>query len=336
MRVILRSYIYSLWLTAFFAAYLMATPAYAVNCTGRMFNPITDTCWDCIFPISIGSTRIGGGANRSDTDNPSNPICTCPAPPPVFKRVGVAIGYWEPIRLVDVTKRPFCFTSLGGKQLVPEKSSKMGMGTSTADDATWHVHWYINPVLKVLSIFINTGCMNGDSFDLAYTTELDPMFHDDMLGFILNPEAILFGNPIAQAVCAADCIAATVYRPLDPLFWCAGCQGSLYPFTGNLKARTNSIQETSMVTEKFIAKLHRQLLLPITSGPESVCFDIPAPFVKKTQYRLQTTAPIVGAGKLGCNAFGKTTFDHESFKEIPVRGEDFGYLIWRKQNCCAY
>jgi hypothetical protein len=77
---------------------------------------------------------------------------------------------------------------------------------------------------------------------VAYITELDPLWNADELSFILNPEAILFGNPIAQAACAADCVAATAGFPLNPLFWCGGCQGSLYPFTGNNPAHNGVSQ----------------------------------------------------------------------------------------------
>jgi conjugal transfer pilus assembly protein TraU len=45
-------------------------------------------------------------------DKPSNPICMCtksniPIP-------GITIGFWEPVRLVDVTRIPYCMTNLGG------------------------------------------------------------------------------------------------------------------------------------------------------------------------------------------------------------------------------
>ena len=62
------------------------------------------------------------------------------------------------------------------------------------------------------------------------------MWNDDETAFgqcpfFLNPEAAIFGNPIAQASCAADSIAATAGFSIDALFWCAGCQGSMYPRT---------------------------------------------------------------------------------------------------------
>lgn len=310
----------------------------AKNCTGKMFNPITDVCWDCIFPISIGAASIDGSYKRHDTENFPAPICFCPQciqdglPLP-----GIAVGFWEPIRLVDVTTRPYCLTSLGGLQLIPENLSlqQNGIESANSDDATYHIHWYINPVLSLLNILGDGMCkIKTPMFDMAYMTEFDPLFHNDMLSFVINPEAILFANPIAQAACIADAIASTAYKPLDFLFWCAGSQGHLYPFTGNVNGGVSSIQISSLITEKFIAKLHRQWMLPITSGPEAICSPYPFPVIKKSQYRLQTTFPKVGKGKFGCNPIGKSTILHEQFKKIPYKGEDFGYLIWRKRNCC--
>ena len=310
----------------------------AKNCTGKMFNPVTDVCWDCIFPISIGAASIDGTHKRHDTENFPAPVCFCPqCIQDGFPLPGIAVGFWEPIRLVDVTTRPYCLTSLGGQEILPENLSlqQNGIESSNSAEATYHVHWYMNPVFVMLNLMMDGLCKEMSSgFDVAYMTEFDPLFHDDMLSFIINPEAVLFAHPIAQAACIADAIASTAYKPLDFLFWCAGSQGHLYPFTGNVNGGVGSIQITSLITEKFIAKLHRQWMLPITSGPEAICSPYPFPIIKKSQYRLQTSYPKVGKGKHSCNAIGKATILHEQFKKIPYKGEDFGYLIWRKRNCC--
>ena len=49
------------------------------KCTGRFVNPITDICWECLFPVSIGSISLFSGKNP-DTDNPASPICLCGSP----------------------------------------------------------------------------------------------------------------------------------------------------------------------------------------------------------------------------------------------------------------
>ena len=97
---------------------LIINNANAKQCTGRIVNPITDVCWSCILPISIGASPVVPG-KTADTFNFPSPLCVCPAPPPIFVRPGMAIGYWEPIRMVDVTKEPFCFVGIGGKKIDP-------------------------------------------------------------------------------------------------------------------------------------------------------------------------------------------------------------------------
>ncbi|HGJ5858020.1 TraU family protein, partial [Arsenophonus nasoniae] len=97
-------------------AFLLLTPmlsAKASLCEGRWVNPITDICWRCLFPISLGNISL----NRSelpDTHNPSSPIQLCPAPPPLFQRIGLAIGFWEPFAMTDVTRSPMCMVNMGG------------------------------------------------------------------------------------------------------------------------------------------------------------------------------------------------------------------------------
>lgn len=328
----------------FFFIFIINIPGVYAKCTGRFVNPITDLCWDCIFPISIGAAELPAStAARPDIENFSSPICICPnskllgLPTP-----GLAVGMWEPIRMVDVTKRPFCMTSIGGIELNPGIS--IGAGAAPYENeregriGNWQVHWYINPLTTILGIFKDQLCdeVSAVGFDLAYLTEFDPLWNNDVLAFILNPESILFGNILAQAACAADCIAATFSTPLDPLFWCAGCQGTMYPFTANNSEHLSSIQSSTLSVEKFTFKLHRQMMLPITSGPDAICTPIlAAPMIKKSQYRIQTTVPVPGVGTHGCTPYGRSTILHDSRKEIPIAGEDFGYFVWRKSNCCA-
>ncbi|WP_250908681.1 TraU family protein [Escherichia coli] len=42
-------------------------------CEGRFVNPITDICWSCIFPLSLGSIKVSQG-KVPDTANPSMPF----------------------------------------------------------------------------------------------------------------------------------------------------------------------------------------------------------------------------------------------------------------------
>ena len=53
-------------------------PLEAGSRTVEFVNPISDICWDCIFPISVGSTRIF--ADRPDPPKPGNILYNCLIP----------------------------------------------------------------------------------------------------------------------------------------------------------------------------------------------------------------------------------------------------------------
>jgi conjugal transfer pilus assembly protein TraU len=87
----------------------------SLTCTGAFPNPITDICWSCILPISIGSTTIGNLNGQEDIANPPNPVCSCGVNP----TIGLSTGFWEPARHVEAVRKPFCLASLGGVDMDP-------------------------------------------------------------------------------------------------------------------------------------------------------------------------------------------------------------------------
>ena len=171
------------WLAAIttLAAFALAVPASAQGlpsgpgrCSGSFVNPITDVCWGCMFPLSLGSLKIWP-SSRADTKNPDLPICACGTPVP---RVGLAMGFWEPVRLVDVSTKPWCFPNLGGIKLDPGFSIGNGyasnssqIGGQSQNTAKYHVHYYIYPLLYWLEVVTDFLCLEASSFDVAYMSE---------------------------------------------------------------------------------------------------------------------------------------------------------------------
>jgi len=56
------------------------------------------------------------------------------------------------------------------------------------------------------------------------------------------------------------------------------------------------------------------------------------PIIKKSQYKTQMTYPIPQTDN--CMPLGRSDVLWSSGKEFPYQGEDFGYLLWMKKNCC--
>ncbi|MBV7300277.1 conjugal transfer pilus assembly protein TraU [Enterovibrio paralichthyis] len=312
-------------------------PIGGATCTGRFPNPITDVCWACIFPIKIGELPVVP-SDKPDLPGSPNPICTCPIPYPPYQRIGLRVSFWEPTRLVDVTRTPGCMVNLGGGTLnlgsiMPTQGD---LPRGDEGDAFFHAHWYIFPLINLINLITDVACKETQGFDLAYMTELDPLWHNDELTFLLNPEAVIFNNPVAITACAADCVAATAGLPLDPMFWCLGCSGTAYPMDGRIDSYHGGISASLNLLEKMTYKLHRQGQLWGSLGDQGLCGTYPMPIMRKSQYRSQLTYPIpTTTSYFCCNPYGRSTALYEEAKEFPVAGEHFGWLVWRKRNCCV-
>ncbi|TWI69296.1 conjugal transfer pilus assembly protein TraU [Pseudoduganella lurida] len=309
-------------------------------CPGRTMNPVTDICWSCIFPLSIGSSTVAK-MGQEDIENTGSPICLC-GPPPPWGKLGISIGFWEPARQVDVVRTPWCFPSLGGMTMngasAPVAAVGAGLkGRRASNNSFYQAHWYINPVLYWLEVLSETSCLEQRGFDLAYVTELDAAWNDDELSAILSPEAILFASPAAQAACAGDCAAATTGFPIAAMQWCAGCQGGMYPLNGHVQAHVSGVQASSLILQRFAMKLHREFLAFAGNGIPGWCGMYPMPILDRRIYKYSMLYPSTqgrGADGRCCQPLGRTTALWSAGKEYPIDGEDFVYMLYRKRNCC--
>ncbi|MBL8999096.1 MAG: TraU family protein, partial [Gemmatimonadetes bacterium] len=222
-----------------------------------------------------------------------SPVCSCGANPVI----GLSIGFWEPARHVEAVRKPFCLVSLGGIDLDPgipaPEAARFTRPEGDGDGGSFYqAHFYVNPVMYWLDVVTDFPCLERGSFDLAYLTEVDPLWNDDELTLLLNPDAVLFANPVAIAACAADCVAATVGFGLNTLFWCAGCQGSIYPMNGHVATHIGGVQASTLLTQRMAAKMHRQLATFDGAGTAGLCGLYPRPILDKTHYKMQMVYPV--------------------------------------------
>ncbi len=312
-------------------------------CGGKGMNPMSDVCWECIFPIKIAGMSIGAGMTEGLPDSPdaaSYPICICPFPPPVYYRTGISISFWEPARLAETVKDPFCFPSIGQSVSGSPVSTAELRGTTDESGGNQdsintfaQVHYMIFPVWSIMGLLTDLVCVqHGGGFDVAYMTEHDALWNDDELAFSIAPEALLFANPVAQFSCMADSVSANIGLPLSELFWCIGTHGSVYPLSGAIN-QSNYIQSQAAIASRMIYKLAREGLLWDTGV--YYCSAVLTPIWVKTHYRLQLAKPVRG---FGCMPIGRTGLLWASAKNPPFipGGDNFLFVIFRKKVCCAF
>lgn len=332
------------WLFVMLTASVFSSAAFAALaptvCHGRLFNPITDTNWNDFFPLTIMGVQAGPNGNPPEMYVP--PVCVCPG---VFgiPSPGIGVSYWQPTYIAEIERNAGCAASLGGVSLFSgyslENSEQAYIGSDqgalgTSGSTRMQVHWYKYPLFSFFSAFKDLGCRSSGGFALAYVTELDPTWQNDLWAGLYSPEAGLFGSLAANSACIADAVASNAAYPIDALFWCAGSWGSVYPFSGNSNESITPFQVDNLELGKFIARLAREGLAWQTIGPSAICSAHPNPIWIKSQYRVDEVYPVVTRG-------APLVIGALPFKQIPGLitntpvNTSMVDLIWQGVECCV-
>ncbi len=325
---------------------VISATAFAVGasptiCHGKLFNPVSDTNWNDFFPLTIMGVQTGPNGNPPMMYVP--PICVCPGifgiPSP-----GVGVSYWQPTYIAEVERNAGCAPSLGGGTTLfsgysLENSEQAYIGSDqgakgTSGSTRMQIHWYEYPIFSFFEAFKDLGCRTSGGFALAYTTEIDPTWQDDLWAGLYSPEAGLFGSLAANTACIADSLASNVAFPIDALFWCAGSWGNVYPFSGNANESLTPFQVDNLELAKFIARLAREGLAWQTIGPDAICSAHPNPIWIKSQYRVDEVYPVITRG-------APLVIGALPFKQIPGLitntpiNTSMVDLIWQGTECCV-
>lgn len=306
---------------------LFASMSYGGQC-GPALNPITDVSWQCIFPMRIGGliqTNAGGSGLDDDPDTISNPVCLCGG------TVGVTMSFWEPARMIDTVTDPYCFGAIGQKLTNPKPGQLAGglTRTETGSKAFQQMHYYMFPVWAILDLFTDLPCTDQTGFDIAMITEVLPHWNNEILAMLLNPEAVLFGNPVTQMACAADAAAAAVGLPINKLFWCQGSLPSVYPLSGSITA-TDYVEANAALAGRGIFMMGR--IGALMDPGVNECGVVPTPIWRKRNSRLQLAKPVKSGS---CIPIGKPGLTWTAFKNPPMAGDNFSWMLFRKNKCCV-
>jgi conjugal transfer pilus assembly protein TraU len=297
---------------------------------GKLINPITDICWNCIFPLHVAG--VNTTRQHQDPVRYNDRFCFCAGLPP---KAGIPVAFWEPTHMVDVSRVPYKLLGLGGISIGKSDVRKQGAVSHVGDSGRasfYNVHYYAWPVLHWLEVLTKFPCVEKSVLEVPYLSEFDPFWGDDEWSVVFSPESLLFANPLAQLSCTADCVSASVSFPQDSLFWCAGCSGSLYPLTGHVPHHVGATQASFLLLQRLLAKMH-SLGLGKGYGEHNFCEKQTFPRLKKSLYKTQLAYP-VAATRAPCPPLGQSELHWGSGKSFPYKGEDFVYLVWTKKHCC--
>jgi len=297
---------------------------------------ITDICWDCIFPIRLAGIPMTTGGDAPPSRAVDSPLCLCQDDLGV-PRPGITTSMWEPARLVEFQRVPGCSSVLNGTRFPFDRLNQghhQRGGKRGAQGTFMHYHFYAFPLLTMLDMFTNPGCIADGYIDLdmMYMSEVDPTWNNDELAFFSNPEAAAVANPLAVAACPAGAVASTAGRPIESLFWCAGTWGLVYPLSGNQYTMSGVVKNTSLLKVKVLAALHRRGLAHRTMGEDAMCEGKIDVTFSKEMYKYTLLHPLPETDD--AHVTGESTFSWGMGRTIPGIGQDLIYTIWRWNDCC--
>ncbi|MBB6117750.1 conjugal transfer pilus assembly protein TraU [Rahnella inusitata] len=302
----------------------LISPAHA-ECNSSFINPITDIGWSCIFPMRIAGVQIIGG--EENPSNSNSPICVCKGG--TVSTLGLRTSFWEPKRIIDTVSDPYCMMPLGTSLNIPKPGTLAGGldNNDTSKRAFQQAHYYIFPAWKILNMFYDIPCLDDEGYDVAMMTEILPQWNNDILSLIINPEAVLFANPISTITCSADAVAATYGMPLNTLFWCMGSWGNAYPLSGSITS-TDYVEANAGIAARTIYMMGRLGLLWNTS--EDGCYRELAPIWRKDRFKLQMMRPTRDSA---CVPIGREGLLWTGMKHNP-RKDNFMWMMFEKKDCC--
>jgi conjugal transfer pilus assembly protein TraU len=344
----------------------ISTPAQAMCPNSHLFGLglVNHICWTCLFPVKLlGVIQLGSGSVPAGSANQTACICSGSDGIPTL---GYTFGAWEPTELIELVRQPYCSPSLEGT-VIRKSFRSWGMNDGSdggsASNQFLNYHSFSFPLYEILQLLITPECNAGgfSDFDLLAVSEIDPTWSEDELAVFTQPEVAIAANPLLQATCPVDCTAATLDTPLDKMWWCFGCWGNAYPFTGNVPSGGSPPRVSSLLATRALATQHRRGLAWRTTGDDVLCGGVIDPMMPKSQYRMSMVYPVPEANSLVsapssdpaggtgsstipntydysgkcCHNIGVPTFLWGEWRNIPSVGEDFVYLLWRWTDCCV-
>lgn len=276
----------------------VAAHAAAPGCVGKMWNPMADLDFTL-----MGGIRIAGQQMMEEPEElgepPQHRVGTgCACENGLQTGAGVALSFWMPSYINDMARSAGCLGFLGPVSVMNGFSSlNSGQEYSKHEagkDGTTNmqIHWAYADVTAVAGRQLFEKCNAVSSkFNIAYMTEADFLFQNDVYSAIMAPQAaILAATPIlSHMACGVEAMANTLGDWRD--FGICGWKGFRLPMSGNVIGKDSAQVSNMDITVRYLTRASLLGLNLKTMGDDVMCEPKYSPFYQPFQHRYQWAYP---------------------------------------------
>jgi conjugal transfer pilus assembly protein TraU len=261
-----------------------------------------------------------------------------------YTRQGTLVTVWEPVRIIETVKDPYCMISngednsltTGEPQSLLEQGAGLNSGTHS-DTGGQEDHSVFQQVHIILPDYIMQSISQVDSRcwhssvgnPMDYISEDDAAWNDDTIAAATYPETAMFADFDMQDQCRIDSVSSQVGFPNSILFWCMGAWGSTFPMSGHVN---NDEYVTGNIAAAARAIYVGGRTGRIYDAASYYCYSGPMPLWIKHYFKFQPLRPTTREFLIPIGL--SPLLWSEGLNDDMACGDNFAWVLWRKRWCC--
>jgi conjugal transfer pilus assembly protein TraU len=255
-----------------------------------------------------------------------------------FTRTGTLVTVWEPVRIIETVKDPYCMMAAGedesengeGDSLETNSGTHSDTGAQEDHSVFQHVHIILPDYITQSIQQVDNRCWHssvGNPMD--YISEDDAAWSDDTIAAATYPLTSMAADYDMQMQCESDAYSSQLGLPNSILFWCMGAWGSTYPMSGHYN---NDEYVTGNIALAARAIYIGGRTGRIYDAASYYCYAGPMLLWIKHYFKLQPLRPTLKQYLISIG-LSSHLWDQSLNADMEC-GDNFAWVLWRRRWCC--
>jgi conjugal transfer pilus assembly protein TraU len=260
-----------------------------------------------------------------------------------YIRTGTLVTVWEPVRIIETVKDPYCMLSQEGWSsstagATSGAAGALGIKGGTHSDfgaqedhsIFQQAHIFLPDYIMQSIIQVDSRCWHASVGNpMEYISEDDAAWNDDTIAAATYPLTAMAAEFDMQLMCETDAVASQLGAPISALFWCMGAWGSTFPMSGHNNNDEYVTGNAALAARAIYIGARTGRIFDAASY---YCYSGPMPLWIKDHFKLQPLRPALRQ-RLIPIGLSSMVWD-DGLNADTACGDNFAWVLWRRRWCC--